>query len=136
MRKFRASALVANARAGPGVVRAALEHQRASGVACQKLSTEEAMARNRSDAKKSSTGREESRPGPAGETAHHPAGGQARSQITGRHDAGSGANETIDGLNSTEESLRKGAEETPIGSADKPLEDVPVFDRGKLPPKV
>ena len=91
------------------------------------------MVRNRSDAKKSSTGRVESRSVLAGDTARP--GGQPRSQITGRHDAGSGANETIDGLNSTEESLRKGAEETPIGSADKP-EDVPVFDRSKMPPKV
>jgi hypothetical protein len=73
---------------------------------------------------------------PADEVAPHPPGGQPRSGITGRHDEGSGANETIDGLNATEESLRQGAEETPIGAADKPLDEVPVFDRGDLPPKV
>src|SRR4051812_28406436 len=100
------------------------------------------MARNRSELRKRGkpayqpTGRQGSKSVPAAEIARHAAGGRPRSQITGRHDAGSGANETIDGLNSTEESLRQGAEETPIGAADKPLADLPVFDRGKLLPKV
>src|SRR3954447_2615417 len=40
-----------------------------------------------------------------------PLGGLPRSKITGRHDAGSGANETEDGLTSAEEALRRGAED-------------------------
>ncbi len=42
-----------------------------------------------------------------------------------KHDSGSQANETADGLDSYAESTRKGAED------DK---DVPVFERGDLPP--
>jgi hypothetical protein len=49
---------------------------------------------------------------PAREIAR-PLGGQPRSEITGRHDAGSGANETIDGMSSTNEALRQGAEDIP-----------------------
>jgi hypothetical protein len=71
---------------------------------------------------------------PGGEVARHLPAGRPRSEITGRHDAGSGANETIDGLNSSEEALRRGAEDVPLGTEDKPIEDVPVFDRaGRLP---
>jgi len=65
-----------------------------------------------------------------------PLGGQPRSEITGRHDAGSGANETIDGLNSSEEALRQAAEDVPLGAPDEPMDDVPVFDRADMPPKV
>src|SRR5262245_17552969 len=39
---------------------------------------------------------------PTDEVSRHRRGGQPRSNVTGRHDEGSGANETIDGLNATE----------------------------------
>jgi hypothetical protein len=63
-------------------------------------------------------------------------GGRPRSEVTGRHDAGSGANETADGLTSMEEAIRRGAEDVPIGAPEPELEDLPVFDRGAALPKV
>ena len=63
-----------------------------------------------------------------------PIGAHPRGEITGRHDEGSGANETIDGLTPTEEAIRRGAEDVPVGKPER--EDVPVFDRGHAPPKV
>jgi len=60
---------------------------------------------------------------------------QPRSVVTGRHDAGSGANETADGLNELEESMRHAAEDTPSGRNER-AEDIPVFDRGDLPPRI
>ena len=60
---------------------------------------------------------------------------QPRSVVTGQHDAGSGANETLDGLNALEESMRQAAEDTPSGRIEAE-EDVPVFDRGDMPPKI
>ena len=53
-----------------------------------------------------------------------------------RHDAGSGATETIDGLDATAEVLRHAAEDTPSGASPDDLEKVPVFDRADLAPKV
>jgi hypothetical protein len=51
-------------------------------------------------------------------------------QIPARpHDAGSGANETVDGLDSTTEALRHAAEDTPTGVEPDDVEEVPVFDR-------
>jgi len=71
----------------------------------------------------------------AGSEIKKPIGAQPRSAVTGRHDPGSGANETIDGLTDAEEELRRAAEDTPSGApADN--EDVPVFDRGDAPPKL
>jgi hypothetical protein len=67
--------------------------------------------------------------------ASKPIGARPRSEVTAHHDAGSGANETVDGLTSAEEAIRRGAEETPVGSPDTELEDLPVFDRGQAPPK-
>jgi hypothetical protein len=55
--------------------------------------------------------------------------------VTGQHDAGSGANETPEGLNSLEESLRRAAEDTPSGRAEEE-EDIPVFDRASVAPKI
>ena len=53
------------------------------------------------------------------------------------HDEGSDANVTPDGLTETEEAVRKAAEDVPSGARPEgPTEAVPVFDRGKLPPKV
>jgi len=80
-----------------------------------------------------STGRESST---TVETAISIVGAQRRSEVTGRHDAGSGANETVDGLTSSEEAMRRGAEDTPIDAPEPDLEDLPVFDRGEALPKV
>ena len=63
-------------------------------------------------------------------------GTHPRSEVTGRHDAGSGANETVDGLTSSEESTRRGAENTPIGAPEEDLDKIPVFDRADALPKV
>jgi hypothetical protein len=64
-----------------------------------------------------------------------PTGREARSEVTRRHDAGSGANETKDGLTSSEEELRRNAEDVPLGEPTTELEDVPVFDRGHAFPE-
>jgi hypothetical protein len=75
--------------------------------------------------------------GPTGrEVSSGGTGGRPRSEITGRHDAGSGANETVDGLSSSEEELRRGAEDIPLGSPATELEELPVFDRADALPKV
>ena len=42
-----------------------------------------------------------------------------------RHDAGSGANETTDGLDASTEALRHAAEDTPSGALPDDLEKVP-----------
>jgi hypothetical protein len=63
-------------------------------------------------------------------------GARPRSEITGKHDAGSAANETIDGLNSSDEALRRAVEDMPSREQPNTIEDVPVFDRGDLPPKI
>jgi hypothetical protein len=44
-----------------------------------------------------------------------------------RHDAGSGANETIDGLDANTEALRHAAEDTPSVAPPEDLEAVPVL---------
>ena len=53
-----------------------------------------------------------------------------------RHDAGSGANDTADGLDASTEALRHAAENTPSGAIPDEVEAVPVFDRADLPPKI
>jgi hypothetical protein len=53
-----------------------------------------------------------------------------------RHDAGSGANETVDGLDAETEELRHAAEDTPSGAGTGKIEKTPVFDRTDLPPKI
>jgi len=63
-------------------------------------------------------------------------GARSRSEVTGRHDAASGANEMVDGLTSSEEATRRGAEDIPIGAPERQLEDLPVFDRADALPKV
>jgi hypothetical protein len=65
---------------------------------------------------------------PAEEEVNRPSGGRRMSNVTGRHDEGSDANETDDGLNETDEALRRNAEDVPGGDTK---EDVPVFDRGE-----
>lgn len=59
-----------------------------------------------------------------------------RSEITGKHDEGSGANETIDGLDEHQEAARHGAEDIPANENRKTLSDIPVFDRRDTEPKV
>jgi hypothetical protein len=55
----------------------------------------------------------------AGSEINKPIGAVPRSAVTGKHDAGSGANETIDGLTSEEEALRRAAEDTPLGGTGR-----------------
>jgi hypothetical protein len=52
------------------------------------------------------------------------------------HDSGSQANETVDGLDTTTESLRHATEDTPSGAAPDDVETVPVFDRAGDAPKI
>jgi len=52
------------------------------------------------------------------------------------HDAGSQANETADGLDSTTEALRHAAEDTPSGAKPDNVEKTPVFDRADQAPKI
>jgi|1185.fasta_scaffold758081_2 hypothetical protein len=59
-----------------------------------------------------------------------------RSEITGRHDEGSGANETVDGLDEYQEAIRHAAEDIPVSERRKTIEDIPVFDRAETEPKV
>src|SRR5215218_2264571 len=55
-----------------------------------------------------------------------PVGAVPRSEVTGAHQPGMGANETADGLSGTEEALRSAAEdETEVDD----FEELPVFDR-------
>jgi hypothetical protein len=62
-----------------------------------------------------------------------PIGAHPRSELTGRHDPGTGANETIDGLSDTEEMTRQAAEdETEVDD----FENMPVFDRADSIPKI
>ena len=62
---------------------------------------------------------------------------EAGEQIPAKpHDAGSQANETIDGLNAETEALRHAAEDTPSGAAPDDVEKVPVFDRADRAPKI
>ena len=63
-----------------------------------------------------------------------PLGGKPRSEVTGRHDPGSGANETADGLTSNEEAIRRGAEDIPVTGRQASVEDIPVFDRADTLP--
>jgi hypothetical protein len=53
-----------------------------------------------------------------------------------RHDPGSGANETTDGLDPSSEALRRAAEDTPSGATPEDVETAPVFDRADLAPKI
>jgi hypothetical protein len=63
--------------------------------------------------------------------------GSAGAQVPSRpHDSGSQANETVDGLDATTESLRHAAEDTPSGADPDDVEKTPVFDRAGLAPKI
>jgi hypothetical protein len=52
------------------------------------------------------------------------------------HDSGSQANETVDGLDTTAETLRRAAEDTPSGASPDDIEKIPVFDRAVIAPKI
>jgi hypothetical protein len=68
---------------------------------------------------------------------HDPKPAEAGEQVPARpHDAGSTANETEDGLDTTTEALRHAAEDTPSGSGPGDVEKTPVFDRADLAPKI
>lgn len=63
--------------------------------------------------------------------------GRQVSRQTNVHDEGSDANDTPDGLTESEEAVRQAAEDIPTGQRPEgPIDTVPVFDRGSLPPKV
>ena len=51
------------------------------------------------------------------------------------HDSGSQANETVDGLDASTESLRHATEDAPSGSGSSDIEKTPVFDRAKAAPE-
>jgi hypothetical protein len=68
---------------------------------------------------------------------HDPKAAEAGQQVPARpHDSGSAANETIDGLDATAELLRRAAEDTPSGATPEDVENVPVFDRAGIAPKI
>jgi hypothetical protein len=69
---------------------------------------------------------------------HEPELAEAGKQIPARpHDSGSAANETVDGLDATAETLRHAAEDTPSGASPDDAEKTPVFDRaGGAAPKI
>ena len=62
-----------------------------------------------------------------------PVGAVPRSQVTGVHQPGMGADETTDGLSDTEEAARRAAEDET--EADD-FEELPVFDRADAIPKI
>jgi hypothetical protein len=70
---------------------------------------------------------------PAAVDVDQPIGAQPRSDLTGQHEPGMGANDTVDGLSGTEEAVRAAAEDET--EADE-LEDTPVFDRADVIPKI
>ena len=58
-----------------------------------------------------------------------------KSAITGRHDEGSGANETIDGLDEIQEAMRHATEDLPASEKGDDFKRLPVFDRAESEPK-
>src|SRR3954471_5447381 len=69
------------------------------------------------------------------EIRHPEVGAVPMSTITGRHDEGSGANETIDGLDEVQEAVRHGAEDLPASEKGDDFKRLPVFDRAEAEPK-
>jgi hypothetical protein len=70
------------------------------------------------------------------EIRHPEVGAVPMSTITGRHDDGSGANETVDGLDEIQEAVRHAAEDVPASERGENFDDLPVFDRAEAEPKV
>jgi hypothetical protein len=66
----------------------------------------------------------------------HPLPPEPRGEITGRHDEGSGANETVDGLDELEEERRRATEDVATNEERQRIRAIPVFERGDLPPKI
>ena len=85
----------------------------------------------------SPTGREDNQGAEPGSLAQpdveKPVGAEPRSAITGRHEPGMGANETIDGLSGTEESARLAAEDEAV---EDEAEDLSVFDLAVAAPRI
>ena len=71
----------------------------------------------------------------AADDVRKPVGARRRSAATSRRDEGMEAIETPDGLNDADEATRQAAEDIPTGRNERD-EDVPVFERGGMPPKV
>jgi hypothetical protein len=68
---------------------------------------------------------------------HDPKLAEAGEQVPAKpHDAGSAANETVDGLDATTEALRHATEDAPPGDGRGKIEKTPVFDRADLAPKI
>ena len=67
---------------------------------------------------------------------HPEVGARPMSTITGRHDEGSGANETVDGLDEIQEAVRHAAEDLPASERGDDFDKLPVFDRAESEPKV
>jgi hypothetical protein len=65
-----------------------------------------------------------------------PTRAQRRSDVTNRHDEGSGANETVDGLDENQEAARHGAEDIPASERGDDFATLPVFDRAESQRKV
>ncbi len=71
------------------------------------------------------------------ESNSYPTTSEAGKQVLVRpHDSGSQANETVDGLDATTESLRHAAEDIPSGTGAGDIEKTPVFDRAGAAPKI
>lgn len=71
------------------------------------------------------------------DTKNPTAGSDAGKQIRPRRrDAGSGANETPDGLDAADEALRHAIEDAPSGASATDVEVVPVFDCAHIVPKI
>src|SRR5689334_316337 len=60
-----------------------------------------------------------------------PVSAEPRSAVTGRHDAGSGANETVDGLSGIEEMVREAAEDIAPRTRYDDTRETPAVDRGQ-----
>ena len=69
------------------------------------------------------------------EIRHPEVGARPMSTITGRHDEGSGANETIDGLDEIQEAVRHATEDLPASEKGDDFKRLPVFDRAEAEPK-
>jgi hypothetical protein len=68
---------------------------------------------------------------------HDPKPAEAGEQVPARsHDAGSQANETVDGLDATTEALRHAVEDIPSSEIPEDVDKIPVFDRADLAPKI
>jgi len=66
-----------------------------------------------------------------------PSTAETGEQVPARpHDSGSQANETVDGLDATTETLRHATEDTPSGARPDDVEKTPVFDRADLAAKI